>query len=267
MKKIIISILIAFTFVLLLTACGGITQDDIDAISMQLSTAENTIAQKAQSISEKEETITQNEYEISLMTDTITDLESQLEDADNTIAQKESEISTLTSNNRELSQIVDKYKHLSDSEIEAQTEANRLQAEKDRLEFEQMQAEQQKQKEAEERREREAREAEERRGYNTGITYNNLARTPDEYEGQKVKFTGRVLQVLEGTGSVTIRLATKGRYDNVIIASYLSRIVDSRVLEGDRITIYGTSQGLYTYESTGGANITIPRISIDKIDQ
>lgn len=103
--------------------------------------------------------------------------------------------------------------------------------------------------------------------YNTGITYNQLSRDPDEYKGQKVKFSGRVLQVIEGDYSTALRVATKGRYDNVIYVQYLKGLVKSRILEDDTITIYGTSAGLYTYESTGSGYITIPQISVDYIDQ
>lgn len=46
--------------------------------------------------------------------------------------------------------------------------------------------------------------AEEAQGYETGITYDQLARTPDQFIGKKVKFTGKVLQVLESSGKVTI---------------------------------------------------------------
>lgn len=103
--------------------------------------------------------------------------------------------------------------------------------------------------------------------YDTGITYNQLSRTPDEYEGKKVKFKGRVLQVIEGNyGMTSLRVATSGRYDNVIYVKYLSSIVESRVLEDDTITIYGTSEGLMSYESTGSGTITIPSISVDYIN-
>src|SRR3954469_7917883 len=41
-------------------------------------------------------------------------------------------------------------------------------------------------------------EAEAKKGYDTGITYDQLARTPDDFIGQKVKFRGKVVQVIEG---------------------------------------------------------------------
>lgn len=111
------------------------------------------------------------------------------------------------------------------------------------------------------------REAEEKLGYETGITYDQLARTPDDYEGSLVKFTGEVIQTLEEDGQVDIRLAVDGEYNNILYCAYESNIVSSRVLEGDTITIYGTSMGLYSYESTTGVTITIPCVWVDKIDQ
>ena len=102
-------------------------------------------------------------------------------------------------------------------------------------------------------------------GYNTGITYDQLARTPDDYNGKKLKFTGCVLQVIEGSGTTMLRVATKGRYDNVVLVEYDSGIVSIRVLEDDKITLFGVSQGLYTYSSTGGGDITIPYILVDQI--
>lgn len=111
------------------------------------------------------------------------------------------------------------------------------------------------------------REAEEKAGYETGITYDQLARTPDEYEGKLVKFVGRVIQVIEGEDIVQIRFAVDENYDEIIFCEYEKDIVNSRVLENDLITIYGTSYGLYSYESTMGGQITVPAVVIDKIDQ
>ncbi|MBR1780519.1 MAG: hypothetical protein IJ751_03850, partial [Oscillospiraceae bacterium] len=83
-----------------------------------------------------------------------------------------------------------------------------------------------------------ALEERERQGYDTGITYDQLARTPDDYVGELVKFTGSVVQVTEGDGLVGIRFAINGNYDQIIYCEYESTIVSSRVLEDDYITIY-----------------------------
>jgi hypothetical protein len=105
------------------------------------------------------------------------------------------------------------------------------------------------------------------KGYETGITYDQLARTPDDYISKKVKFSGKVIQVLEGTGEIDIRLAVDGNYDNIILGEYDSSIVSSRVLENDTITIYGYSLGTTSYQSVMGGTITIPAVYIEKIDQ
>jgi len=108
--------------------------------------------------------------------------------------------------------------------------------------------------------------AKEKAGYNTGITFDQLARTPDEYELEKVKFTGTVIQVMEGDDVIQIRFAVNDDYDQILFCEYDPSIVTQRVLEDDTITFYGISFGLYTYESTMGASITIPAVVIDKIE-
>ena len=110
-------------------------------------------------------------------------------------------------------------------------------------------------------------EEEERKGYDTGITYNQLARTPDEYEGEKVKFRGRVVQVMEGDGETQLRIAVNSNYDTVLFGFYDSSIVDSRILDDDIITVMGISMGLITYKSTMGGNITIPNMLILQIER
>ena len=126
-------------------------------------------------------------------------------------------------------------------------------------------------KEAEEKAKAEAAakkaEEEERKGYDTGITYDQLARTPDDYIVKKVKFRGKVVQVMEGDGFTQVRLAVNDDYDTILYAEFKSSIVDSRVLEDDVITIMGVSSGLITYESTMGGNISIPSVMVEKIER
>ena len=112
-----------------------------------------------------------------------------------------------------------------------------------------------------------AAEAEKAKGYETGITYDQLARTPDDYSGKKCKFRGEVVQVIEGDSDVQIRLAVNDDYDSIIFCQYDKSIVKSRVLENDHITVYGTSMGTISYESTMGGTITIPAMVVDKMDQ
>ena len=111
-------------------------------------------------------------------------------------------------------------------------------------------------------------EAEEAKGYETGITFDQLARTPDNYFYTKVKFSGKVVQVMEGDGATQIRFAVDDDYDKIIYAEISSDLADNnRLLEDDYATLFGISMGLLTYESTMGGEITIPSIVVDKIDR
>lgn len=135
---------------------------------------------------------------------------------------------------------------------------------------EKAEAEAQAKADAEARKEAEAKaaaEEEERIGYDTGITYDQLARKPDDYLFEKVKFKGTVIQVMEGDGLTQIRFAVNGSYDQILFGEFDASILDSRVLEDDTITIRGLSSGLLTYEATSGASISIPAIDIEQIDQ
>lgn len=114
--------------------------------------------------------------------------------------------------------------------------------------------------------EKAAKEQEERMSYETGITYDQLARTPDNFVDEKTKFNGEVLQVIEGGDETELRIAVNDNYDKVIYVWYDSSITDTRVLEGDNVTIRGISQGLITYESTMGGQISIPSMLVKNIE-
>lgn len=95
-------------------------------------------------------------------------------------------------------------------------------------------------------------------------SYEDLARNPDDYEGADVVFTGKVVQVLEGTSSTSYRInVTKGSYgiwDDTVMVVASKTDSGSRILEDDIVTFYGTYGGLYSYESVMGATITVPLV-------
>lgn len=142
-------------------------------------------------------------------------------------------------------------------------------AEQEKKEAELKAAKEAKEKEEAEKlaEEQKKKEEEEKKGYDTGITYSQLARTPDDYLAKKVKFSGKVVQVMEDGDSIGIRLAVDGDYDNIILGTFDSSIISERILEDDYITVYGLSAGIYTYESTMGASISVPSMTIDKISR
>ena len=98
------------------------------------------------------------------------------------------------------------------------------------------------------------------------VDYKSLARNPDEYLGKSLTYSGRVIQVIEGDDITQLRIAVNSDYDSVVLVSYPKDMVVSRILDDDYVTIFGTSFGLYTYEATSGASITIPWIYLDRIE-
>lgn len=98
------------------------------------------------------------------------------------------------------------------------------------------------------------------------VDYKELARNPDPYKGKSLSFSGKVIQVIEEDDETHHRIAVNGDYDSVIYVAYPKDIVASRILEDDYVTVYGTSLGLYSYQSTMGGKITIPAIYLDRIE-
>ncbi|ADG39941.1 tcdA-E operon negative regulator [Leuconostoc kimchii IMSNU 11154] len=97
--------------------------------------------------------------------------------------------------------------------------------------------------------------------YQTGITYDQIARTPDDYKGKKMQFTGKVVQVMEDDDETQIRLAVDGNSDNIILVGYdPDTLKGSRVLEDDLVTISGDSVGTVSYKSAISGKITVPAI-------
>lgn len=97
------------------------------------------------------------------------------------------------------------------------------------------------------------------------LPYTDVARTPDAYNGTLAVCSGRVLQTMEDDGSVTMRLATSGDYDDVVLVGYQADILDFRVLEDDWVTVYGTCKGVYSYTAVLGNTITIPSMWAEKV--
>ena len=98
--------------------------------------------------------------------------------------------------------------------------------------------------------------------------FKTVSRNPENYKGNKVKITGYVLQVLGSRSEgFDIRLATKGHYDNVVYIYILSdNTPDYNILEDDKLVVYATLDGDYTYTSTMGAEITLPLAMADSVE-
>lgn len=121
-------------------------------------------------------------------------------------------------------------------------------------------------REAEEKAKKEKEEADFKASCQT-YTFEQMARNPDNFKGTNVKVTGEVIQVLYGYDSVDIRMniTKEGTYStyytDTIYVTYTPEEGEDKILEDDIITVYGISQGDYSYTSTIGAQVTLPLIS------
>ena len=92
--------------------------------------------------------------------------------------------------------------------------------------------------------------------------YTSIMRYPSLYNGETISIYGRVLQVQTGWSGYTLRVATRGRWDNVFYVTGNSNI---SIIEGDYITVYGTCTGTKTYTTILGGSITIPSMKIEQL--
>lgn len=101
------------------------------------------------------------------------------------------------------------------------------------------------------------------------LDFKAISRDPDSYNGKNYTFTGKVIQVMEEEMEsytyVAMRIATKNNYDDVVYVSYLRENNESRILEDDRVTIYATCLGLYTYETVIGGSVTLPNFFAESV--
>lgn len=103
------------------------------------------------------------------------------------------------------------------------------------------------------------------------VSYNNIARNPNDYIGQKAVFKGKVIQVQESGKNVVLRInTTQGQYglwDDTIYVDYKRKDDnESRVLDDDIVTVYGEIKGIKDYTAVLGNQISIPHIKAEYID-
>lgn len=100
----------------------------------------------------------------------------------------------------------------------------------------------------------------------TGISYDQLFRNIDSYTGKFVHYEGQVIQVLGNSGDWNIRVNITQQgdppytywQDPIFIYSYSP----DRVIENDLIEFTGQVNGVITYKSVLGGDITVPSLTI-----
>lgn len=95
------------------------------------------------------------------------------------------------------------------------------------------------------------------------MSFKELDKNPDGHAGERVKFTGRVVQIMESTGSTDIRMDVNDNFGDTVYVVYDGT---TTAVEDSMITIYGEVVGSYTYESQAGWQITVPMIRAKYIE-
>ena len=95
------------------------------------------------------------------------------------------------------------------------------------------------------------------------VTYEELYRNNETYQGDLVYLKGEVIQVAADGNSdrYTLRVSitkTDYGYDDPVLVHYTGPV---RLLDDDIVEIVGNVKGLRTYESIFGAPVTIPEIT------
>ena len=186
--------------------------------------------------------------------------------ADNTTSTQNFATTTTDNETEELSSEIEESIQAEESlaeEREAKEEEERLAKEKEE--------EERLAKEEEERLEQESIEAEEKwqeklDNARTDVTYDNLMRTPDDYFGEIVQYSGTVLQTITVDGTVQQRVALSDDYDKIVLIEYNEELPETRLLDNDYITFTGLAFGTITYETVLGSTLEIPLILASSIN-
>lgn len=181
-------------------------------------------------------------------------LNQEIENRDSTIEEKDSKIKELEAKVEEAKPWFDQ------KEEERKAEEARLAEEKAKQE-----AEEKAKKEEEARAAAEAKKQAEAQKYETGLTYEDLARNPEQHRSKYVKFEGKIIQVMKGNGYTQYRMAVNGDYNKVVLIEISNdKLSSGNILDDDYIYIKGKFFMEQTYTTVLGAQMTIPAIIVDE---
>ena len=99
----------------------------------------------------------------------------------------------------------------------------------------------------------------------TNTVFEDYARRPSAHSNEKISFSARVVQVIEGDTVSSYRMAVDDNSNCIFLVKIANDKRTMRGLEDDKVTVVGTFDGLMSYESTLGVTITIPQCKATSI--
>ena len=95
--------------------------------------------------------------------------------------------------------------------------------------------------------------------------YSSYAKTPDSHKEELIQFNGEIVQVIEDDSKYSYRVAVDSNSDNIMYVTADAPSDGSHFTEDERVSIKGTFGGLYSYESTFSAQVTVPSCAADSM--
>ena len=222
---------------------GGVFMNDTDDETIKINEKTYTVGE-VQALMDERTTLQDENKQLEI---NINDLQAELNKTQQELKEEQAKITP------EVQEFIDQ----KEAEQKAQEEAERKAKEEEQAKKE---AEEKARIEAEEKAKQEAEK------YNTGLTYEDLARNPQANTGKYVKFYGKVIQVMNGDNAVQYRLAVDEDYDQVVLIEISkSKLTNGNILEDDLITIEGMFMGEFENTTVLGATRTNPGILVDNV--
>lgn len=95
--------------------------------------------------------------------------------------------------------------------------------------------------------------------YRTDITYAQIAQAPADFAGEKVQFSGKVVKIVPTDDDDKVRLAVDGNPNNLMVVDVDKDLLNgSNLSEGSQVTFSGVIEGIETYQTDQGENVTAP---------
>lgn len=113
------------------------------------------------------------------------------------------------------------------------------------------------------RQEEEAKKEAEAHKYETGLTWEDIAR--EGKVGTLGQFEGKILQVINSSYGTSYRIAINGDYNTVMYVEDILGKATETLLEDDYVYFKGKSTGTTSYTTVLGAKVTIPSFMVDEI--
>ena len=250
MKKVLISLLVGVTL------CGGLFGCGEETVSKA---KYDEVVKSNEQLVENNENLVKDKQE----------LQAKIDSAKDYFELDENEKEIVDAKIVEVNQATEEQLAQEKAQKEAEEKAKKEEEERKKAEEEAARKAEEERK-AQEEAERKAAEEEAKRQaeahkYETGLTWEQIAR--EGRVGELGKFEGKIVQVMSGSGFTQYRVAINGDYDTIMLIEVLDGISSEVLLEDDYVYFKGMSMGQYTYTTVLGSEMTIPSFIVDEINR